>query len=160
MATERAHEMALSDELREVILDVQRECTIIWNTKDGNSTGTLVSFVWHKGSVWILGNESQARVKAFLRNPNATVVVSSVGTDVGRERCISMRGQCRIHDDKATANEVVSVFVDKLNVTRSNQAAEVLTGMCTGPGSVWLEIVPETRVTMDMHEQMWQILAN
>lgn len=159
MVAERVHDLAMKPNLKELILNTQRECTIVWNTKDGGSTGTMITYVWHKGSVWVLGGKNQPRVKAFRRNPSATIVVSSAGTGLGRERCISMRGICHIHDDATVADEVRPVFVEKVNINKSEGAAKTLTDMCQGADAVWLEIVPETAVTMDMNDMMLDILA-
>ena len=143
----------LTPELIEKILAAQRECTMIWNTQDGNSAGTMVTFVWHEGSFWIpeLPN-SRARYKAMKRNPNMCIVVSVMGTGLGRDRCISMRGKVTIHDDQATADRIAPLFQRKLSPKNAEERGKA---MATGYGEmVWLEIKPERLITADFHEAM------
>ena len=148
----------LSIELRENILQTQRECTLTWNTLDGNCAGTIVTFLWHKESLWMSCPSDIPRVAAIRRNPNVCVVVSVLGTGFGRDRCISIRGQCVIHDDtEAVRDEVIPMFVQKLGY--KSDPKNVIDGMVETPGSVWLEVKPDRLFTSDYNDIMTESLG-
>lgn len=90
------------NDLVDRLLGEQNECTLCWVTKDGRPAATTVSFVHLDGDILMTALDSSARVKALRRNPNATVVISGKGCDVGHSRCVSMQGTCEI-----AANETV-----------------------------------------------------
>ncbi|MDE0348879.1 MAG: hypothetical protein OXM56_04135, partial [Gammaproteobacteria bacterium] len=146
----------LTPELTEQILETQRECTMIWNTRDGNSAGTMVSFVWHRGSVWIGGPSDLPRMAAIRRNPNMCIVVSVLGTGLGRDRCISLRGECTVHDDPAVHAEMAPRLMRKLGTFNLDRRTAQ---MVAAPGLVWLEIKPERLFTSDWNDLMMQSLG-
>ena len=146
----------LTPELTEQILQTQRECTMIWNTRDGNSAGTMVSFVWHKGSVWIGGPRALPRMAAIRRNPNMCIVVSVLGTGLGRDRCISMRGKCTVHEDRAVHEEMAPLLMRKLGTYDLERRTA---GMVAESSLVWLEIRPERLSTSDWNDLMMQSLG-
>ena len=146
----------LTPELTEKILETQRECTMIWNTRDGNSAGTMVSFVWHRGSVWIGVPRGLPRMAAIRRNPNMCIVVSVLGTGLGRDRCISLRGMCTVHDDRAVLEEVAPLLVRKLGTYNLERRTE---WMLADPDLVLLEIRPERLFTSDWNDLMMKSLG-
>lgn len=146
----------LTPELTEQILETQRECTMIWNTRDGNSAATIVTFLWHRGSVWIGSPRQLPRTAAIRRNPNLCIVVSVLGTGLGRDRCISIRGRCAIHDDQAVREEIVPLFSRKLGTYKLEGR---IAGMLADPDILWLEIKPERLFTADWNDLMMRVLG-
>lgn len=146
----------LTPELTEKILETQRECTMIWNTRDGNCAATIVSFLWHKGSIWIGDPGVLPRLAAMRRNPNMCIVVSVLGTGLGRDRCISIRGKCTVHDDQAVREEITPPFSRKLGTYKLE---ERIKGMLAAPGLLWLEIKPERLFTSDWNDIMMKSLG-
>ena len=146
----------LTPELTEQILETQRECTVIWNTRDGNSAATIVSFLWHGGSVWIGSPRQLPRTAAIRRNPNLCIVVSVLGTGLGRDRCISIRGKCTIHDDRAVHEEMAPLLMRKLGTYNLEKRTA---GMVADSSVLWLEIKPERLCTADWNDLMMRALG-
>ena len=143
----------MSDALKEQILASQNECTLIWNTQDGNSTGTMITFVWYKQRIWMSTHEDMARIRAIRRNPNTTVVVTSSGTEFGKDRSITFRGQCRIHKGSAVNDEFIPAFVGKLS-PRTEKSAKELSDLLGDAGNCVLEFIPEKEIRYDGHDYL------
>ena len=93
------------------------------------------------------------RVAATRPHPNVCVVVSVLGTGFGRDRCISIRGKCVVHNDKeAVCGEVMPIFVQKLEF--KNDPERSIAGLLEVKGSVCLEVRPERLSTSDYNDIM------
>ncbi len=92
----------LSDEREQELLRKQIECNFIWTNKAGHGLGVIMNYVARNGSIWVTATSQRARVKALRRDPRASVVISSMGTDMGPGKTITYMGRVIIHDDQAT----------------------------------------------------------
>jgi len=92
----------LSDEREQELLKKQIECNFIWTNKDGHGLGVIMNYVARNGSIWLTATSQRARIKALRRDPRASVVISSMGTDMGPGKQITYKGRVTIHDDQAT----------------------------------------------------------
>ena len=92
----------LDDDLRERLLNTQIECTFMWTNKAGQPFGVAMSYLWRNGSIWLTAAATRPRVAAIRRTGYAAVMISSVGTDIGPGKTVSLRGPCIVHDDRAT----------------------------------------------------------
>lgn len=137
----------MSAELREQLLQQQSECTFIWQAEK-EATGTIMSFVWADGCVWLTTNDSRPRVAAVRKHQRATVVVSSTGTDLGDSRCVTMRGACAVLDDRKTADWFYPLFCQKL-LPDNPRAQLAMQGMLDREGQIILRLTPEKMIGYD-----------
>jgi general stress protein 26 len=92
----------LTDEREQELLNKQIECNFIWTNKDGHGLGVIMNYVARDGSIWLTATSQRARIKALRRDPRASVVISSMGTDMGAGKQITYKGRVVIHEDQAT----------------------------------------------------------
>ena len=150
--------MEMSDALKEKILTSQNECTFMWGTRDGSPSGTLLTYVWHEGSLWMSSHSDMPRIRAVRKNPKVAVTVSSAGTEHGVCRSITFRGTCRIHEmTSPVAEEFAKAFIAHLK-PRTEKGATYIRKALTGPGQVALEVVPEREIRWDGHDYLTGML--
>ncbi len=73
----------LTPEREQELLQKQVECNFIWTNKEGHGMGVIMNYVARDGSIWLTATRQRPRIKALQRVPRATVVISSMGTDMG-----------------------------------------------------------------------------
>jgi hypothetical protein len=118
-------------EIVERLFKDQNECTLSWLTRDGNPAATTVSFVELDGQIWMTALASSARVTALSRNPNAAVVISGKGSEVGHARCVSLQGRCEVGSDPASRDRFFPAF-SRAVLPNSRAGAELMSkGMNT-----------------------------
>ena len=92
----------LSDAREAELLEKQVECNFIWTNKDGHGLGVIMNYVAKDGCIWLTATSQRARMKALKRDPRASVVISSMGTDMGPGKQITYKGSVILHQDQAT----------------------------------------------------------
>jgi general stress protein 26 len=92
----------LTSEREGELLDKQVECTFIWTNKAGHGVGVIMNYVFHDGKIWLTATSQRARIKALRRDPRASIVISSTGTDMGAGKQATYKGEVIIHDDQET----------------------------------------------------------
>jgi hypothetical protein len=92
----------LDEDVEEQLLLSHNECTFIWSNKEGWPVGVIMSYVWRKGSFWLTASSQRARVRAIRRDPRVCVVVTSTGSPLPRNKTVTWKGTCTLHDDRAT----------------------------------------------------------
>ena len=137
----------MSDAVREQLLQQQSECTFIWQAEK-EAAGTIMSFGWAEGCVWLTTNDSRPRVAAVRKHRRATVVVSSAGTELGDSRCITMRGECSVLDDRKTAEWFYPLFCQKL-LPDNPRAQIAMQGMLDRDGQIILCLKPDKVIAYD-----------
>src|SRR6201989_2562888 len=91
------------DEIAEAeLLAKQAECTFIWSNSAGHPVGVIMSYVFRRGSFWLTASSQRARIAAVRRDPRVCVVVTSTGSPLPRNKAITWKGTCVVHDDRAT----------------------------------------------------------
>jgi general stress protein 26 len=145
---------ALDDDVREHILETQNECSFIWSTKNHSPMGVIMSYVWRDGKFWLTATSQRARIYAIRRDPRVAITVSSVGTDVGPARSISIKGTVNLRDDQATKDWVYPAITKAI---LGDAPAEVHEHFCKNLDSerrLILEVTPEMWVTYDATKMM------
>lgn len=92
----------LTDEREQELLEKQVECNFIWTNKDGHGLGVIMNYVARNGSIWLTATSQRPRIKALRRDPRASVVISSMGTDMGPGKQLTYKGDVILHEDQAT----------------------------------------------------------
>lgn len=92
----------LDEDVEEQLLLAQNECTFIWSNKEGWPVGVIMSYVWRRGSFWLTASSQRARISAVRRDPRVCVVVTSTGSSMARNKTVTWKGECVLHDDQAT----------------------------------------------------------
>ena len=108
----------LDADVEERLLLAHNECTFIWSNKEGWPVGVIMSYVWRKGRFWLTASRQRARVAAVRRDPRVCVVVTSTGSPMPRNKAITWKGTCTVHDGR----EVKDWFYPELATALSRRA--------------------------------------
>lgn len=147
----------MSDSVREQLLQAQAECTFIWQG-EREPIGTVMSFLWDDGCLWLTTNEARPRIAALRRTPRACAVISSAGTALGQSRCVTVRGPCRVLADRETAQWFYPRFCRKLFPDNA-RAQAAMHDLLDRPGQVILQLVPEHWTAYDGDALMARLAA-
>jgi hypothetical protein len=145
------------DAMSLALIEAQDECTLIWRTQDGSPTGTVVSYVADDGHLFMTALASSARCRALARDARATVVISGKGTEVGRARCVTLRGRVEIHHNAATRDWFLPRFAAAVLPDNERSQLMMVEAMNSSHNLV-LDFTPEKFIPYDAHERM--IAAN
>lgn len=138
----------LSDEREQELLDKQIECTFIWTNKDGHGLGVIMNYVAKDGSIWLTATSQRARIKALKRDPRASVVISSIGTDMGAGKTITYKGRVVLHDDQATRDWFYPAMANIISPYPAPTVEAAIEHLDT-PLRVVLELIPEKTIKFD-----------
>ncbi len=141
------------DNLAGQLLVQQNECTLCWVKADGSPAATIVSYVWHEGSVWMTAVAGSGRVRALQRNPRAAVVVSGKGTPLGDSRCVSLQGTVQLREEHAIRDWFFPAFARAV-LPGSLKGAAMMAGMMHSPENLVLQFTPQHVIPWDSHKQM------
>lgn len=130
------------------LLQQQNECTLIWNTRDGASTGAVVACVWHGGRLWSIAERGGRRVNALRRDPRASAVLSGKGVASGFGCSVTLRGHCEIIEDAATRGEIVG-RLSRAVIPGSVKGAAIMAGQMDSPGIALIAFSPERCIDYD-----------
>jgi len=138
----------LDDDMEQQLLLAHNECTFIWSNKEGWPVGVIMSYVWRNGSFWLTASSQRARISAVRRDPRVCVVVTSTGSPLPRNKAITWKGTCTVHDSR----EIKEWFYPELaqalqgdDVVRRDAFAQFL----DSPRRVVLEVSPTQRIGYD-----------
>ena len=90
----------LDADVEERLLLAHNECTFIWSNREGWPVGVIMSYVWRRGAFWLTASGQRARVTAVRRDPRVCVVVTSTGSPLPRNKAVTWKGTCTVHDDR------------------------------------------------------------
>ena len=138
----------LSDAREKELLEKQIECNFIWTNKAGHGLGVIMNYVARNGSIWVTATSQRARVKALRRDPRASVVISSMGTDMGPGKTITYMGRVIIHDDQATKDWFYPAMAKIISPYPAPTVEAAIKHLDT-PLRVILELVPEKAIKFD-----------
>jgi hypothetical protein len=96
----------------------------------------------------LTATSQRARIKALRRDPRASVVISSMGTDMGPGKQITYKGRVVLHDDQATKDwfyPLMGAIISPYPAPTLEAAIEHL----DTPLRVILELVPEKTIKFD-----------
>jgi general stress protein 26 len=138
----------LDDEDEAEMLDAQNECTFIWSNKEGWPVGVIMSYVYRKGKFWLTASNQRARIHAVRRDPRVCIVVTSTGSKMDRNKTVTYKGTCTLHDD----DETKAWFYPELAAAirpDDEVAAALFTKFLDSPRRVILEVEPTQRIGYD-----------
>jgi general stress protein 26 len=138
----------LDDDVETELLLAHNECTFIWSNKEGWPVGVIMSYMWRKDRFWLTASGQRARISAVRRDPRVCIVVTSTGSPLPRNKTVTYKGTCTIHDDRETKDWFYPEFARALN--RDDEArAKAFVGFLDSPRRVILEVEPTQRIGYD-----------
>jgi general stress protein 26 len=140
------YDLETSDE--EELLNAHNECTFIWANKEGWPVGVIMSYVWHNGKFWLTATSQRARIHAVRRDPRVCIVVTSTGSPLPRNKAITWKGTCTIHDDDATKEWFYPALAAALQPDSPDAQAQFVKFL-DSPRRVILEVDPTQRIGYD-----------
>ena len=138
----------LSDEREKELIEKQIECNFVWTNKDGHGLGVIMNYVPRNGSIWLTATSQRARIKALRRDPRASVVISSMGTDMGPGKTVTYKGRVMIHDDQATKDWFYPAMAEIISPYPAPTVEAAIQHLDT-PLRVVLQLVPEKTIKFD-----------
>jgi general stress protein 26 len=132
----------------EQLLLAHNECTFIWSNKEGWPVGVIMSYVWHDGRFWLTASEQRARISAVRRDPRVCVVVTSTGSPIPRNKAITWKGTCTVHDDDETKAWFYPALAAALQGD-SEARQQTFVKFLDSPRRVILEVEPTQRIGYD-----------
>lgn len=138
----------LDADIEEQLLLAHNECTFIWANREGWPVGVIMSYVWRDGRFWLTASSQRARISAVRRDPRVCVVVTSTGSPMPRNKAITWKGTCTVHDDAETKAWFYPALAAALwPGNEAGQAAFV--SFLDSPRRVILEVEPTQRIGYD-----------
>ena len=138
----------LDDDVEEQLLLAHNECTFIWSNKEGWPVGVIMSYVWRRGSFWLTASGQRARIAAVRRDPRVCIVVTSTGSPLPRNKTVTWKGECVLHDSR----EVKEWFYPELaQALRGDDPVQrdAFADFLDSPRRVVLEVKPVQRIGYD-----------
>jgi general stress protein 26 len=137
----------LDEDVEEQLLLAHNECTFIWSNKEGWPVGVIMSYVWREGRFWLTASGQRARIAAVRRDPRVCIVVTSTGSPMPRNKTVTWKGTCTVHDDQETKDWFYPALAAALqdDPVRRDAFAEFL----DSPRRVILEVEPTQRIGYD-----------
>ena len=142
---------------QETLLTGQHECALIWRTRDGWPVGTMMTYLWRDGKIWMTCGGRRPRVAAVRRESRVCVIVSGQGPG-NTSLAVTIKGRCRIHEDAPTKQW----FFDQLAhmaFPDNKNARQSMLKLLSSPDRVVLSVAVEKRFSYD-GAKMAQALMN
>lgn len=138
---------ALDDDVEEQLLLAHNECTFIWSNSEGWPVGVIMSYVWRDGRFWLTASEQRARIAAVRRDPRVCIVVTSTGSPLPRNKTVTWKGTCIVHD----SDDVKTWFYPELAKALFGEGsrADAFVDFLDSPRRVILEVTPTQRIGYD-----------
>lgn len=140
------YDLDQSDE--EALLLAHNECTFIWSNKEGWPVGVIMSYIWRDGKFWLTASEQRARISAIRRDPRVCVVVTSTGSPLPKNKAITWKGTCKVHNDAETKAWFYPEFSAALNRGNEERAKQFVSFL-DSPRRVIIEVEPTQRIGYD-----------
>jgi len=137
----------LDADVEEQLLLAHNECTFIWSNREGWPVGVIMSYVWRRGRFWLTASGQRARVSAVRRDPRVCIVVTSTGSPMPRDKAITWKGRCTVHDDPGTKAWFYPELAAALQPDEAARPAFV--EFLDSPRRVILEVEPTERIGYD-----------
>jgi hypothetical protein len=146
-------ECALSAELEAQLVAVQRECVFMWTNAEGEAFGVVMSYLPKDGKIWLTAAERRKRIAALRRFPRASICINSTGSSIGGGMTVTYKGNCVVHDDRATKDWFYPEFASRLR-SDNPAAADEFRKFLDSPHRVILEFTPDYSLSFDA-KLMW-----
>jgi general stress protein 26 len=138
----------LDDAVETEMLDAQNECTFIWSNKEGWPVGVIMSYVHRDGKFWLTASSQRARISAVKRDPRVCIVVTSTGSKMARNKTVTYKGTCTVHDDQETKDWFYPALAAAIR-RDDVRAQELFAKFLDSPRRVILEVEPTQRIGYD-----------
>jgi general stress protein 26 len=138
----------LDDDVEEQLLLAHNECTFIWSNREGWPVGVIMSYMWRKGRFWLTASSQRARISAVRRDPRVCVVVTSTGSPLPRNKTVTYKGICTVHDDRELKDWFYPEFSRALMGNDEARAA-AFEQFLDSPRRIILEVEPTQRIGYD-----------
>ena len=138
----------LSPEREQELLHKQIECNFIWTNREGHGMGVIMNYVARDGSIWLTATSQRPRIKALRRDPRATVVISSMGTDMGPGKQITYKGRVVLHEDQATKDWFYPALAEIISPYPAPTPEAAMAYLDT-PLRLVIELIPEMTLAFD-----------
>ncbi len=132
----------------EALLLAQNECTFMWANKEGWPVGVIMSYIWVDGRFWLTASSQRARIHAVRRDPRVCIAITSTGSSIPRNKAITWKGICTLHDDDATKAWFYPALSKAIRPD-DEAAAKQFTQFLDSPRRVILEVEPTQRIGYD-----------
>ena len=143
----------LDDADEQALLLAHNECTFIWSNKEGWPVGVIMSYVFRNGKFWLTASGQRARIAAVRRDPRVCVVVTSTGSPIPRNKAITWKGTCTVHEGSAPENAALKewFYRDLADAIRYDDkaAADLFVKFLDSPRRVILEVETTQRIGYD-----------
>lgn len=140
-------------DVQEKLLREQNECTFMWATRDHWPVGMIMSYVWRDGRFWLTATSQRKRIAALKRDDRVSISVSSVGTSLGPGKGITVKGRCRIRDDRETKDWFYPALAAAI-MPGDVRVQNAFQSMLDSPRRVVFEVAPEKYFTFDAIKMM------
>ena len=137
----------LDDDVEEQLLLAHNECTFIWSNKDGWPVGVIMSYVWRDRRFWLTASAQRARISAVRRDPRVCIVVTSTGSPLARNKTVTYKGVCHVHDSADVKNWFYPALAAALRDDPVQRDA--FAKFLDSPRRVVLEVEPTQRIGFD-----------
>jgi len=138
----------LDEDVEERLLLAHNECTFIWSNKDGWPVGVIMSYVWRKGAFWLTASGQRARVAAVRRDPRVSIVVTSTGSPMPRNKTVTWKGTCTVFDDEETKRWFYPELAGALHGD-DRERRDDFVAFLDSPRRVILRVEPSQRIGYD-----------
>lgn len=141
---------SLSDDRVAELISKQTECTMTWSNREGHPLAVIMSYLERDGCLWLSATKSRKRIPALRRDPRSSIVISSVGTDMGPKKTITYKGRIVIHDDDPDVKSwFYPAFAERLHGDRGQAKMDQFVRFLDTPERVILEFAPESDIRYD-----------
>ena len=110
--------------------------------------GVIMNYIARDGAIWLTATRQRPRIKALQRDPRATVVISSMGTDMGPGKQLTYKGRVRLHEDQATKDWFYPAMAAIISPYPAPTVEAAIAYLDT-PLRVIIELVPEQVIRFD-----------
>lgn len=138
----------LTEAREQELLQKQIECNFIWTNKAGHGVGVIMNYVARDGRIWLTATSQRPRIKALKRDPRASVVISSMGTDMGPGKQLSYKGRVVLHEDEETKAWFYPAMADIISPYPAPTPEAAMQHLDT-PLRVVIEFIPESAIKFD-----------
>jgi len=140
----------LDDDRVAELISKQTECTMTWSNREGHPLAVIMSYLERDGRFWLSATRRRKRVAALRRDPRSSLVISSVGTDLGPKKTITYKGRVVVHDDDPELKAwFYPAFAERLHGERGQAKMDQFVQFLDTPERVILEFVPESDIRYD-----------
>lgn len=112
-----------------------------------------MSFVALDDKIWLTALVSSPRVKALSHNPNAVVVISGKGCEVGHSRCVSLQGTCEVASDPSARDRFFPAFASAV-LPDSEKGAAMMSKSMNTPENLVLVFTPTKIIPYDSQQML------